>query len=291
MSTERSESVRAALRDAVRRGDVAALAVVPVVLLGVFALPAGTRESLAFAYRDPTLATAYTAHFVHLETGHLAANLLGYVLLAGSGYVFAVLAGRRRLFGVAAATFVLAFPFALSALNLAVPRNAVGYGFSGVNMAFAGLLGLLLVAYASRRVDGRLRVRHAPGAFFAAVAVVTLVALPAGRVTFALAGGSALLAAAYVSSAWRAVRDSRGSMAPARRAGWLDLGLLGAVLFLGYPFVGFPAPSPAAGTVVNLYVHLLGFCLGFLVPYVALAAGAFDAGGPPADHDRGFLSD
>jgi len=41
---------------------------------------------------------------------------------------------------VALATFLAAFPVVLSALNLAVPRNAISFGFSGINMAFAGLL-------------------------------------------------------------------------------------------------------------------------------------------------------
>ncbi|MUV60636.1 hypothetical protein [Halobacterium sp. CBA1126] len=272
------DSFRAALREAVLLRDCLALAVVPAVALAVFALPAGVRESLAFAYRDPTVATAYAAHFVHFDAAHLAANVLGYALLAGFGYVLAALAGHRRLFGVAAATYVLAFPFALSGLNLAVPRNAVGYGLSGVNMAFAGLLGLVLVAYAGRRVNERIRTRHAPGAFFAAVAVVSLVALPVDRTTVALAGVSASIAAVYAVSVWRTWQSSVASRweATEGRAGWLDVGVLGAVAFFGYPFVGFPAPTPAAETVVNRYVHLLGFCLGFLVPYVALAAGAFD---------------
>ncbi|CQH61761.1 uncharacterized protein HHUB_3538 [Halobacterium hubeiense] len=276
------QSVRAALRDAVRLRDCLALAVVPAAALAVFALPPGTRESLAFAYRDPTLATAYAAHFVHFEFDHLAANLLGYALLAGFGYVLAALAGCRRLFGAAAATYVLAFPLALSGLNLAVPRDAIGYGLSGVNMAFAGLLGLVLVAYASR-FDRRIRVRDAPGVFFAAVAVVSLVALPGGRVAFALAATSALLALAYAVSARTAWRSAPASQ-PDVGSGWVDVGVLGAVAFLGYPFVGFPAPSPVEGTVVNVYAHLLGFCLGFLVPYVAFVAGVFDA-------DAGFLTD
>jgi len=286
MSGTEPQSLRAAVRGAVRLRDCLALAVVPAVALAVFALPPGARESLAFAYRDPTLATAYTAHFVHFEVDHLAANLLGYALLVGFGYVLAALAGCRRLFGAAAATYVLAFPFALSGLNLAVPRDAIGYGLSGVNMAFAGLLGLVLVAYAGR-LDPRIRARHAPAAFFAAVAVVSLVALPVGRLALALAGASALLAAAYAAAARTAWRSS--TPRPDLGRGWVDAGVLGAVAFLGYPFVGFPAPSPVAGVVVNRYVHLLGFCLGFLVPYVAVLAGAFDA--PPADADRGFLTD
>jgi len=104
-------------------------------LLAAFALPETTRRSLAFAYADPTLPTAFAAHYVHLGVGHLARNLAGYCLLAGVGYALAVLGGSRRFFLTALATFLLAFPFVFSALNLAVPRDAIGFGFSGINMA------------------------------------------------------------------------------------------------------------------------------------------------------------
>jgi hypothetical protein len=272
------------LRDAVRARDCLALAAVPVLVAAVFLLPAATRRALAFAYHDPTAVSAFTAHFVHFRVEHLAANVLGYVLLAGFGYVLAALAGYRRLFAAAAVTFLVAFPPVLSGLNLAVPRRAIGYGLSGVNMAFAGLLGVVVVAYASQRLDHRVRVRHAPGVFFGALAIVAVVALPSDTVTLVLAAAGVVVASAYLVSAARAWRtrprrrSHRGSSSlGGLSSGWLDGGLLGSVLFFGYPFVGFPARGAVDGTQVNLYVHLLGFCLGFIVPYVAISMGLFDA--------------
>ncbi|QKY19148.1 hypothetical protein B4589_001680 [Halolamina sp. CBA1230] len=273
----------AALRAAVRLRDCLVLAVVPAFAVVAFALPVARRESLAFAYRDPSLVTAYTAQFVHFDIAHLAANVLGYVLVAGFGYALAALAGYRRLFGVAAVTYLLAFPPALSWLNLAIPRNAVGYGLSGLNMAFAGLLALVLVAYAGR-LDDRVRVRHAPGLFFAVVALIALLAPRNGGVP-GVGAASALVAVGYVVSArrWAAGRSRGGSVPLHRRAGWFDALVLGVVTLFGYQFVGFASLAIHDG-IVNVYVHLLGFCLGFIVPYTALAAGVVDA-------DRGFLSD
>lgn len=118
----------------VRASDLAVLLAVPVLLLAIFTLPESTRRSLAFAYADPTAVTAFTAHYVHLDVGHLAGNVAGYALLAGVGYALAVLGDSRRFFLTALATFLLVFPFVLSALNLAVPRDAIGFGFSGINM-------------------------------------------------------------------------------------------------------------------------------------------------------------
>lgn len=43
---------------------------------------------------------------------------------------------------------------------------------------------------------------------------------------------------------------------------------------------GTPKPRgdvDADGTVRNRYVHLLGFCPAFIVPYVALELGVFEA--------------
>ncbi|NHX36598.1 MULTISPECIES: hypothetical protein [Halolamina] len=273
-------SFTAALRDAVRLRDCLALSVVPALALATFALPAERRESLAFAYRDPSILTAYTAHVVHFEPGHLAANLLGYVLVTGFAYVLAGLADYRRLFGITAATFLVAFPPVLSGLNLAVPRNAVGYGLSGVNMAFSGLLALVLVAYGAR-LDRRIRVRDAPAVFFAAIVAISVVALPSGTAR-GVGVASVVLAAVYVIAARR---SPRGDPPVNVQAGWLDAGVLGAVALLGYQYVGFSTVT-ADGGVVNVYLHLLGFCLGFIVPYSAVVAGVVDGAA-----DRGFLSD
>lgn len=265
---------------AVRFRDCLALAVPPALALAVFVLPTASKESLWFAYRDPTLFTAYSAHFVHFDAEHLAANVLGYALVAGLGYGLAALAGYRRLYGTAAVTYVAAFPPVLSALNLAVPRDAVGYGLSGLNMAFAGLLGLAVVSYVDS-VDGRIRLRHAPGAFFAAVTIVALAALPSSRAATAIAVVSGFATGGYALAARSAWHESSATTAASGR--WLDAGVVGAAAFLGYQFVGFP-PVSGGGTVVNLYVHVVGLCLGFIVPYAALATGAVGA-----DADRGLL--
>lgn len=305
-ASDGNPSFGSVVRDAVRLRDCLGLAAVPAVVVAVFVfLPPSTRSALAFEYADPSPVTAYAAHFVHFGVDHLVANVVGFVLLAGSAYLLAVLADRRRLFGAAAVTYLAVFPPVLSALNLAVSRDAVGYGLSGVNMAFAGLLGLLLVAYARRRVDARVRLRYAPAVFFAATAVVSLLALPLGAPAVGLAAVCALAATGYVLAAWRrwpdradtarvlpgrGRRDSRDDEVPETRRGadvtgqsgrWFDLGVLAVVVFFGGLYVAFPDPGAGDGVVVNLYVHLLGFCLGFVVPFVAVELGGFagtDAG-------------
>ncbi|MFD1598992.1 hypothetical protein [Halobellus rarus] len=267
----------------VRAVDLFVLCAVPAVLVAVFALPEATRRSLAFAYTDPTPWTAFTAHYVHLGTGHLAGNLVGYGLLASVGYALAVLSGQRRFFLTALATFLLAFPFVLSALNLAVPRNAVGFGFSGINMALAGLLPLLLWAYARDRFFPAVSSRSLPAVFFLLAGWITLLALPVSTDDLGLAGFG-VAATGLVTGVAYALRTGNWLRRPVRerirtvtsQEGYGDLLVIGAVLLVGYPVVGFPTDPTGSGSVVNLYVHLLGFCLAFIATFILLVSDVID---------------
>ena len=276
-------TLRRELLASVRAVDVLALLAVPAALIAVFALPEATRRSLAFAYRDPTLLSAFTAHYVHLGADHLLGNLAGYGLLAGAGYALAVLSGRRRLFLTAFATYLGAFPFALSALNLAVPRDAVGFGFSGVNMALGGLLPILWYCYARDRFFPSAPVAALPAVFFGLVGWIALLALPVSTQGIGLAGLATGVAGALLAALYAASNDVRfpppvreHARAVASRPGYGDLLVVTAVVAVGYPVVGFPSDPGGGGSVVNLYVHLLGFCLGFIAPFALLAGGVFD---------------
>lgn len=284
---------RTALTGGVGPFDALALALVPAALIGVFSLPESTRRSLAFVYTDPTPLTAFTAHFVHLDLEHLLANLAGYGLLAGIGYLVAAASRQRRLFFTAFVTFCLAFPFALSALNLAVPRDAIGFGFSGINMAFAGVLPVLLAVFACRRLatdesgyPADLPVRLLPAAFLLIVGWMATSALPIALDPPGLAGPfvtlfGALMAGLQLRSAGppgcpplrRVIRAAIGRIRD--RPGDGDLFVVGVVLVLTYPLIGFPTDATADGRVINTYVHLLGFCLAFIGPYVLVVAGGF----------------
>ena len=271
------------LLDSARAVDVVVLCAVPAVLLAVFTLPAETRRSLAFAYADPTLLTAFTAHYVHLQTGHLTGNLAGYGLLAGVGYALAVLGRRRRLFLTALVTFLLAFPLVLSALNLAVPRNALGFGFSGINMAFLGLLPLLLWGYARERFVPNASVRPLPAVFFLLVGWIALLALPVSATGVGVAGLATAVAVLSLGVVY-ALSTGVGPRLPTRdwlqtvmsQSGYGDLFVACLVLVAAYPIVGFPADPTGTGRVVNVYVHLLGFCLAFIVSFVLLASDVVD---------------
>ena len=264
-----SEPFIGRLRSAVTAAEVAVLSVVPVLLVGVFALPVGTRETLVFAYAEPTLRTAFAANFVHLEMGHLLTNLVGYGLVVPVVYLLSVLSGHRKRFWVAFATFLLAFPVALSYLNLAVARPGGTVGFSGITMAFVGLLPIALSGYLDMHLDIDGELDLASGLHFvglALIAVLSLRSMPAYGIAVA-----ALLAAVLC---WSSLLDGDASVrsslrAAARAPGYLELAAVGVVLFVGLPVAAFPVDAVADG-VLNLYAHLFGYALGFIATYATV---------------------
>jgi len=266
---------RAAVAANGRRVDAALLASVPVALVGVFALvPAAVREGFVLDYRAPTAVDMYASHFVHFGRAHLAANLAAYALGALPSYWYFAAAGRRGDFLSAFGAVLAVFPYALSGLNAVFVRPSVGYGFSGLAMAFLGLLPVALAVFVRERLLPGVSLDHAPVLFFAGAGTVALLAVPASRVALLGVAVAAVGVAAYGWSLWRAV-DAGRLRAALGRAGDAELAAAGVVVVLAAPFVAFPRGDAAGGGyVLNVYSHLLGFCLGFIAPYAALRLAA-----------------
>lgn len=284
-----------------RRGfgvaDLFVLAAVPVALWLVYLLPEATRRSLAFEYWDPTPLTAFASAYVHLDAGHLLANVGAYAVVVAVVFALSVASGRRRRFYTVFATFLVVFPLALSYLNLTVPRHAVAFGFSGVVMAFAGYLPLALADYLHVRFDVGPGTALAPVFFFCSLAVVAALSVRTvvpGDATVLL-GTSGLVVVAVLSALLFAVaaydesRRFRAKLQAAVHAtGHFELGVAGFVLLALFPFVAFPADPTVGGHTLNLYVHLLGYALGFTVTYAtAVTAARLTPAEAPPDRSTG----
>lgn len=258
------------MRRNARVWDTAAVLAVPVVLLWIGTLPIETRRAFVFSYRDPTVVTAYTAHFVHLTRSHLFVNLVSYLLVAPTGYALAVAAGRRDRWLTGFVTVLLAVPFALSWLNLAFVRPRVGYGFSGVTMGLVALVAVELFAFAGRHLTTPLGRENAAGVFFAEVALIAAVVRPRTQATLAIAGLAAVVTLGYAVAIGRLLRENgRVWTNRVHEPGYLELAGVGVVVLVGFPFLAFPADPTGDGTVLNLYTHLLGFALAFLTAYLS----------------------
>lgn len=243
---------------------------VPVVLASVHTLPVGVRRGLALDLAAPTPVSFYTAHFVHFGIEHLVSNLLFYVLATPITYLLARATDELRTFRRAFLTVLVVFPPALSGLTVALGRPALGYGFSGLNLALFGISTLLLGRFLSRRFDLVVDDRGL-SIFGVGVAVVALRALPSNVVTYLIAFGAGCLSLAVaLERYWD--RGSSGADPPPARRGDAELAVVATVVCSLLPFVAFaPATTVAAG--LGLYVHFLGYALSYTVLYVADVLG------------------
>lgn len=257
--------------------DVVIVAAVPVVLGAVFAWPLELRQSLVFEYTDPSLLTGFAANFVHLDAGHLLVNVALYLLVVPIVYALSVTAGNRRQFYTVFVTVIFVFPALLSYLNLAMLRPAVGVGFSGIVMAFVGYLPVALDRYLAVQFDIEPRHTVAPALFFFSLAIIavlsvqsvipenTTVLLGTGGLTLAALLSTLLYGLSIVEKSDQVRQKVRTAL---DRTGYFELGVVGLLMCLVLPFVAFPASPSVGGTTLNLYVHLLGYALGFMVTYV-----------------------
>lgn len=248
--------------------DLLALSTVPVVLLAVFSLSLETRRSLAFDYASPTLATAFTSHFVHLDTAHLVGNLVGYVVLASLVYLLALSTGNRQRVYLCVGTFLLAFPFPLSYLNLAFPLPGRYVGFSGVLMAIFGYALVEFARYLGEFFTEQFDVEQAPAFFFGATAFVAVPHAEMAR-GFLVLGVSLVAAVAYSLAFLTTVRPSLAAIGTALdRQGYFELALVAGLFTVVFVRISFPANPIIEAGIVNIYSHLVGLCMGFLTAYV-----------------------
>ena len=251
--------------------EVLLLAVVPIILGSVALLPVA-QEGLVFQRESPTLLAAYTAYFVHFDAAHLLGNVATYLAVVPVAYLLAVLSGRRQLFWTTWLTLLVAFPFALSAMQLSFPDARTLLGFSGINAGFVGLLCFLVVSYAGTTLAAGIEERDAPALLFWTVGLISWVTLPPRAWRVELAALAVCTGLAYLASALSRVGlpTRAGIRAAVTRPGYAELAVAGLCVLLAYPFLGFGARTSlvTANGVFDVYIHLLGYCLAFIVVYV-----------------------
>jgi hypothetical protein len=287
MSTD--DGVRTRLREAVHAVDLLAVLLVPAVLVFVFTLSTSTRESLALFTDAPTAVSMYAAHFVHLDSGHLSGNLAIYGLVVPTAYLLAALGNRRRAFVVPFIAVLLSFPFALSALHLVLDTPGRVLGFSGLNMAFVGMVPLFETIYLSR-LDGNVRLDHAPALFFAGAAVIAFRLVPGDPERLVLTAGTGVVALAFAGYAWRGI-SSETIVELAGRSVEFELVVGAVVVFFLAVSLGFPEDPARSDGFVGVYTHFLGYAAGFVLTYLALRINDPTRRVPPPPDETGRRND
>lgn len=266
--------------------DVGLILLVPAILVVGYRLPPSIKGQLVLQYWNPTLLTAYTAHFVHLNGLHLLSNLLMYLVVVPLIYSQSVLTDRRTEFYIVFVSFLLVFPLILSGLNLVFPRPRIGYGFSGVVMAFIGYLTVIQWDYLAKFVFRGIHRNQSPIMFFFVTMIIAAARLPSsigGNTVVGLSIAGGLLYLPSIAARNRKVPHHDWDSID--NSGFLEIGFWGIVLVIAMPFFAFPVSPTGNGTILNIYSHFLGFGLGFLVPFIFLQLVAprpsRDHGDPP----------
>ena len=265
---------------------------IPLLLVTLSVLP-GTeawRFSLAadgVLESRTTLWTAFASSFVHTSDTHLVDNVVNYWLLIGVAYPLSVIAGWRRRLLYSMTVYLTVVPLLSAWATLSVlgtVTNAPAAGFSDINGALLGYLLVVWFAALSRErpatdpADTRSGDHTNRDAIGVDARWSIVVALGALAVVFLAPGGIfyfpplPIVAALFgISAVVAAVALRRTIGRP--RIGGLDLQPSRELLYVTAGSVAF---AGVVGSLVfvpfgsNIYAHLVGFVVGFTVPYVAL---------------------
>lgn len=222
---------------------------------------------MAFEYGDPTIATAYTAHFVHLTPSHLGSNLVAFLFVSGAIVIILSRVGDHWLLVGYLTTLAVVLPVALSFLNLAIPRNGVTYGFSGINMALAGFLPVAITRYLERKLRHRIDTSLLLASFFLSVGYVGVVAVPLSTVSVALATNSVMFGTIFAIQFGRSLSGTY--LWSVTRSDLTDATLVNAVIvWIVLLSMGFPEIDAGGEGVTNLFLHFVGYTLGFTTAYL-----------------------
>ncbi|MEZ3163930.1 hypothetical protein ABNG03_03290 [Halorubrum sp. RMP-47] len=245
------------------------IGVIMTVIIGLFTLAKSTRHALLFAYGDPSLQTAYTAPFVHLSAGHLAGNLAVFLLVSGALYALSRHARIPWLFLSALVAALSIFPVTLSLLNLAIPRDAVTYGFSRVNMALVCFLPIAIARYIEAKQGRAIDTLLLLAAFFLSISGIAMAATPRSPLTLTVGMAGVSLTVLFGGPFVR--RERRLAYARDR---WREVVLdpaiiIGAGAWLLLLATAFPQTVASGETVTNVYIHFVGYALGFMTAYLS----------------------
>lgn len=267
-----------ATADGVRRRPLAELAavylLVPALLFAVHLYPGSGAWTLSLAAESPfsddgTLWTAFASSYVHVDASHLLNNVAVYWLTAAAIHPLAIAADWRREFGVVAVASLLAVPVAVSWVSVHTLGQFSDHptaGFSGVNSAFLGFLVVVWFVALARESRGERSVDPTWAFVPFSIALGVAFAAPRNAGFFPPDPPVAALffsvAAVGAAGLFRLDGDPRRIELPPEReflfvfgASVVVAGVLGSLVLV------------APGT--NVYAHLTGFVVGFVVPFLA----------------------
>jgi len=171
------------------------------------------------------------------------------------------------------------FPPVLAYLNLALFRPSVTFGFSGVAMAFVGYLPFALADYLDELFDIGPANQVGPMLFLLSLICIAALSVqsvpPTNRLVVFITILSILLAALSALSYARSLKQTKGGFRTnlhtvIRTPGHCELTTIAIMMTFAIQFVAYPLDPSSGRSVLNLYVHFLGYALGFLAIFTTV---------------------
>lgn len=241
---------------------------IPIGLAAIhFLLPESLRDAMVFDHSEFSIITLWTSAFVHLDSGHLLSNLVGYIVGIVPTLMLFTYQKRHQVFRRILLVFLVTFPPLIAISNYAIfqfglqAENAATRGFSGVIAAIFGLLFAAVLEVIREQTSWK--ETFGIGASVLLLSMIGIL-IHGESLTIEMLGlgvFGVLLSFSLVVS----LDALRHPIATAREY-WLEMLLVPycvAVLVVFIPLL-FPINWIQGGSITNIFGHGIGLLLGFL---------------------------
>lgn len=236
-----------------------------LIVTAHFVLPTGLKSALVFEHQKFDLWTLLTSAYIHAGIGHLAHNIVGFLVAAVMINNICRHLGERRWFYATSLTLMVVLPILVNLTSYAIlgviapEATPTGRGFSGVGAGFVGFVFAGFLVWAAKQ-SGRAIAQYVGYAI--ALVLALEIALIYSGIRLDLLG---ITAAGLALTGWGITRE----VAPEKiRRHWRDwlpevgLGIL-VLAFLGmFTLLLFPADIGSGNMTVNIFAHGAGFVYG-----------------------------
>lgn len=237
----------------------------------VYFLPAEVKELLTlnyhfFSFSNPSdLLRLYTYHLIHFDILHFAGNLVSFILIYWV-LTYLVIQGRGvRMFKVMLLIVFVVIAPALGVLDLMLFGDTVvkqGCGFSGILLAFNGLIPYFSFKYVSKELGINFRVSMVHLLFLVIASGMSIAYIETIRaIVFASTGSFAVALYFYGIYNRYNIEDTRETREK------ISLVMFSLMMFFWVIVVSFPPELKTSHGIVNIWGHFLGLYLSMVILY------------------------
>ncbi len=234
----------------------------------VYVLPAEIKELLAlkyhfFSYSNPyDLLRLYTYHLIHYDFQHFMGNIVSFIFIYWILISLVVWSREVRIFNVMLFIIFVVIAPALGSLDLFLFSDAAvrqGCGFSGILLAFNGLLPYFSFRYLAKELHISLRVSMVHLLFLVIASGVAIAYIgPIKAIIYASTGTFAVALYFYEIHNRYDIQDTKEVREK------ISLVVFSLMMFFFVIAISFPPDLKTSHGIVNIWGHLMGLYLSMI---------------------------